>query len=157
MSRVAMARGLAPSGSGSVVDEAAGAVEFGAVGAAERGDLDVGARVRGVNEAAAADVDADVAEPVEEDEVAGLEAAAGDADATVEVGVARVGEADPEMLVDVAHEAGAVEAVARRAAAVDVAHPEEVLRVLRDLVAEGNVEAAVEDTPRAGQGRGVHV
>ena len=36
-------------------------------------DLDDGARVRGVDELAAADVDADVAEPVEEDEVTGLE------------------------------------------------------------------------------------
>src|SRR5260221_11633367 len=102
MSRVAMARGLAPSGSGSAVDEAAGAVEFGAVGAAERGDLDVGARVRGVNEAAAADVDADVAEPVEEDEGAGLEGAAGDADATAEGGVSPAGGADSGIVGGVA-------------------------------------------------------
>ena len=45
------------------------------VPAAERGDLDHVARVRRVDEAAAADVDPDVAEPVEEDDVARLQVA----------------------------------------------------------------------------------
>ena len=53
--------------------EAAGADVGRRVPAGERGDLDHVARVRRVDEAAAADVDPDVAEPVEEDEVAGLE------------------------------------------------------------------------------------
>ena len=49
--------------------------------------------VRGVDEAAAADVHADVADAVEEDEVAGAERAARDAAAEVEVGVGAVREA----------------------------------------------------------------
>src|SRR5207248_50711 len=51
------------------------------VPAAEAGDLDDGARVRGVDELVAADVEADVAEAVEEDEIARLEVAARDRNA----------------------------------------------------------------------------
>ena len=90
--------------------EAPGAVEAGAVPAAERLDLHAGAGVRCVDEAAVADVDADVAEAVEEDEVAGPKRRAADAAAAVELGVARVGEREAEVRVDVADEAGAVEA-----------------------------------------------
>ena len=55
--------------------EPAGADVGRRVPAAERGDLDHVARVRRVDEAAAADVDPDVAEPVEEDDVARLQVA----------------------------------------------------------------------------------
>ena len=55
--------------------------EAGRVVARDRRDLHDVARVRRVDELIAADVDADVSEAVEEDEVAGLELRAGDADA----------------------------------------------------------------------------
>jgi hypothetical protein len=58
-----------------------------------------------VDELAAADVDADVAETVEEDEVAGLEIRLRDRDADAVLRVARVRQADAHLAVDVHHEA----------------------------------------------------
>src|SRR4051812_6282101 len=92
----------------------------GAVEAAEAGDAvdpDDRPGVRRVDEPAAADVDPDVAEAVEEDEVAGRWR--GDRLRRVPLGDGVVRERDPELGVDVHHEAGAVEA-ARARAAVDV-------------------------------------
>src|SRR5437763_17190373 len=88
--------------------------------------------MRRVDEAAVADVDADVPATVEEDEIACAERLPTDAAAPAELRVAGVGERDAEMSVDVANEAGAVEARPRRAAPVDVAHAAEALRVIHD-------------------------
>src|SRR5207248_1503933 len=79
-------------------------------------NLDHIARVRGVDEVAAADVDADVAEPVEENEIARLELAArnGRPVAVLRRGVVR--QRDADLREHVHHEAGAVEARGRRAA-----------------------------------------
>jgi hypothetical protein len=120
--------------------EAAAADEARAVPAFERLDADAGAGVRRVDEAAVADVHPDVAEAVEEDEVTGAECPAADAAAEVELAVARVRQGDPEVAVDVADEAGAVEARAWAAAAVDVARADEVLGEVDDPLAEGKVE-----------------
>ena len=75
---------------------AAGAVEKLAPVAAQGRDLDDGAGVRGVGELAAADVDPDVAEAVEEDEVTRLERARRDRDRRVPLrdGVVRQGDAE---------------------------------------------------------------
>src|SRR5206468_6987871 len=88
------------------------------------------AGVRSVDEAAAADVHADVPDSVEEDEVARPERAARDAAAEVEVAVGAVRQLEPEALVDEADEAGAVEAALRRVAAVAVRQADEPLRVV---------------------------
>src|SRR5262245_51198558 len=69
-----------------------------------------------------------MAEPAEEDEIAGLEAPAADAAPDVEVGIGAVRQLDPEALVDVVDEPGAVEA-ARARAAPAVGDAEEALRV----------------------------
>jgi hypothetical protein len=92
-----------------------------------------------VDEAVRADVDADVADAVEEDEVAGAERAAGDPAAEPELRVRAVRQVDAEPVVDEADEAGAVEAGARRGAAVAVGDAEPVAGDL--------------DGPRADDGR----
>ena len=79
-----------------------------------------------------ADVEADVADAVEEDEVAGPQAAAGDAPPQSELRVGAVRKCDAEVRVDEAHEARAVEAGARRGAAVDVPDAEEPAREAND-------------------------
>src|SRR2546423_10347557 len=79
-------------------------------------DLHARAGVRRVDEAAVPDVHPDVAEPAEEDQVAGLQRPAPDPPAEIEVRVGAVGQVDAELPVDVANEPGAVEA-ARTAAA----------------------------------------
>src|SRR3954467_13934364 len=114
------ARRPVPTGLGEP-EQAARAREGGAVPAGERRDLDAGAGVRGVDEAAVADVEADMADAVEEHEVAGAERSARDVAAVRELRVRRARERDAEVRVDVADEAGAVEAAAGRAASVDVA------------------------------------
>src|SRR5262249_44645929 len=91
-------------------EQSARAVEARAVPACEALDADAGAGVRRVDEAAVPDVHADVAVAVEEDEVAGTEAPPADAAAPHDLGIARMGERHAEMRVDVADEAGAVEA-----------------------------------------------
>src|SRR5439155_11661545 len=95
---------------------------------AELRDLHARTRVRGVNEAAVADVQADVAETAEEDEVARLQRPAADPPADVEVCIRAVGQLDPEALVDVPDKTGAVEA-ARAGAAPAVRDTEETPRV----------------------------
>ena len=65
-----------------------------------------------MDEAARADVEADVADAVEEDEVAGPERAARDLPAEAVVRVRAVWQVDAEVAEDVADEAGAVEAAA---------------------------------------------
>src|ERR1700749_2633797 len=103
-------------------DDPAAAVEVAARG--KQAHLDARTGVRRLDEATAADVHADVAEAVEEDEVAGPQALARDPLAEVEVRVRAVREGDPEVRVDEPDEAGAVEA-RRRAAAPDVRDAEE--------------------------------
>ena len=88
--------------------------------------------MRRVDELAAADVDADVAEAVEEDEVAGLEIAARHRHAHVPLGARVVRKRDADLRVDVRHEAGAVEA--RRALTAP--------HVLRAEVAHGDPDDA---------------
>src|SRR5438105_4455850 len=100
---------MPPTGDGSV--EPARAVDAAAV-LRERRHLDDRAGVRRVYEAAVADVDADVADTVEEEQVAGLERAQRDAASEIELCVRGVGEADPDVGVDPAGEARAVEAAA---------------------------------------------
>src|SRR5579862_7293294 len=100
-------------------------VEATRVPAGERVDLDARARVRGVDEPAVADVHPDVPEPVEEDEVSRPQRSAGDAPAEIEVGIRAVRQVDAEVRVDEAHEARAIEARARRGAAVDVRNAEQ--------------------------------
>ena len=78
-----------------------------------------------MDEAAAADVHPHVADAVEEDEVAGAQRAARDADAEVEVGVARMRQVEPEVRVDEADEAGAVEPGAGRVSAPAVGDAEQ--------------------------------
>src|SRR5258707_1235849 len=107
-------------------NEASRAVVARRVPAREARDRDPRTRVRGVDEAAAADIEADVADAVEEDEVAGLQRAARHAPAEVELRVGAVGQLDAEVFVDEAHEARAIEAGARRAAAVAVGNAEQV-------------------------------
>src|SRR5579862_9092784 len=114
----------------------AGADEARAVPPGELLDAHPRAGVRRVDEATVADVDPDVADSVEEDEVAGAERRARDATAAVEVAVGRVRERDAEVPVDEPDEAGAVEARARGAAAVDIADAPEALRVGDDSHAE---------------------
>src|SRR5207247_2335197 len=87
------------------VDEAARAVVASGIPAGHRPDLNGRSRVRSMNEAAVPDVEPDMAEPIEEDEVAGLERAPRDPVAEVEVGVGAVRQLDSEALVDVTHEA----------------------------------------------------
>ena len=79
-----------------------------------RGDLHDVAGVRSVDELAAADVDADVAETVEEDEVARLELIVGHGNAHAVLRIARMRERHADLRVGVHHEAGAVEASRRR-------------------------------------------
>src|SRR5581483_4249161 len=79
-------------------------------------DLDARAAVRRVDEAPVADVHADVPETAEEHEVAGPQRAARDAAAEAVVRVRAMRQVDAEALVDVADEAGAVEAAGARAA-----------------------------------------
>jgi CRP/FNR family transcriptional regulator len=99
-------------------------------------DADAGAAVRRVDEAAAARVDADVAGVVEEDEVAGPERAACDAAAVCQIGPARMRQGDPEVSVDEADEARAVEACVRARASPAVGDAEEVAGVRDDAGAE---------------------
>src|SRR5437764_664815 len=88
-------------------------------------DLHARAGVRRVDEAALPDVHPDVAEPAEEDEVAGLQRPAPDPPAEVEVRVRAVRQVDPEPPVDITNEPGAVEA-ARTAATPAVRDADEV-------------------------------
>ena len=83
------------------LENPAGADEARRVGTAERRDLHDVAGVRGVDEVPAADVDPDVTEPVEEDEVAGLEIAHRDRHAGAVLRVARVRQRDAHLRVDV--------------------------------------------------------
>ncbi len=97
----------------------------------------MGAGVRGVDEAAVADVHADMPDAVEEDEVARPERAALDPPAEAEVGVGAVREPEPEMGVHVPDEAGAVEAAAGRVAAVAVRDAEQPPREADGTDADG--------------------
>src|SRR5712692_803446 len=108
--------------------QAAGAVVAAGVPAGQRVDLDPRAAVRSVDEAAVPDVHADVAETVEEDEVAGPQRAARDAPAEIEVGVGAVRQRDAEAVIDEPDESRAVEARARRATAPAVRDADEVAR-----------------------------
>src|SRR5438874_10935458 len=72
--------------------------------------------MRRVDELAAADVDPHVPEPVEEDEVAGLQVAGRDGDADAPLRARVVRKADAHLPVHVRDEAGAVEARRARAA-----------------------------------------
>ena len=95
-----------------LAQDALGAVVLGSVRAAEAVDPDDRAGVRRVDEAPAADVDPDVAEAVEEDEVAGLELAPRDRD-RVGVVVLRHGvvrQRDAHLRIHVRDEPRAVEA-----------------------------------------------
>ena len=86
--------------------------------------------MRCVDEAPAAEVDADVALAVEEDEVARRELAAQDVAAGVPLAVGDARQADAEPAVDEVDEARAVEA-GRRAAAPPVGHAQVVARQQR--------------------------
>src|SRR5262245_7515673 len=79
-------------------------------------DLHDVARVRRVHEAAAPDVDADVAEAVEEDEISGRQLRAGHRAAVLVLPRDVVRKRDPDLPVDVHREARAVEARGRRSA-----------------------------------------
>src|SRR5205085_8572733 len=92
-----------------VLDAAGSDVRRG-VPAGDRRDLDDVAGVRRVDEAVAADVDADMAEPVEEDEVAGLEIAPRDRGTHPVLRVRAVRQRDADLREGVHHEAGTVEA-----------------------------------------------
>src|SRR5881227_1733923 len=94
----------------SRLDQSARAVVARAVPPGQRVDRDARARVRSVDEAAAADVDPDVTQPVEEDEIPGPERAARHPPAAAELTARIVRKHDAEMRVDEAREAGAVEA-----------------------------------------------
>jgi hypothetical protein len=74
------------------------------------------AGLSGVDEPPLADVNAVVAEAVEEDEIAWLEVVSGDCSAVPILLRGVVGERHPELRVDVPHEAGAIEAGRRLAA-----------------------------------------
>src|SRR5204863_7697134 len=101
----------------SLLDDPARAVVAGRVpGIAHARDLDHVARVRGVDELVVPDVDAHVAEPMEEDEVAGLELIAGDGDAVVEHRGRMVRKRHADLREDEHGEARAVEAAGRGAA-----------------------------------------
>jgi hypothetical protein len=89
-----------------------------------------------VDEAAAADVDPDVARVGEEDEVTRAEVPAPDLTAAPEVGEARVRQGDAEVSVDEADEPGAVEPGPGRRASPAVADAEEVPCVRDDAVPE---------------------
>ena len=79
--------------------------------------------MRSVDEHAAAEVEPDVPEAVEEDEVAGPQRGRAARCGRARTGAAaRCGSDDPEVRVDEAREPGAVEAGAGRDAPVDVAH-----------------------------------
>src|SRR5712691_12566589 len=99
----------------------------------QRRHLDDRARMRRVDEAAVADVDADVADSVEEEKVPGLEGPQADAPADAELRVRGVGKADADACVDPAREARAVEAAAGRRATPAVADPALLQRHLHDL------------------------
>src|SRR6185312_14919792 len=116
-----------------------------------RGDANARSTVRCVDEAAAADVDADVARAVEEDEVAGPERPARDAAAVREIGPARVRQPDAEMPVDEADEPRAVEPGARARAAIAVRDPDEVARVRDDAVTERRCRVSDQTAPRLGR------
>src|SRR5581483_10382327 len=122
-----------PSG---VRDDAACAVEPARVPAGHRLDADDCAGVRRMDEPAVADVDADMAAPVEEDEVAGSHVPAADVLAEPAVREARMRERDPEVGVHEADEAGAVESRARGGAAPRVPDADEVPRIVDHALAE---------------------
>ena len=117
-----MARGLDAPGAD---------VRGGVPGVAEARDLDDVARVWGVDELAVADVQADVAEPVEEDEVARLELVARHRCAVAVLRSGIVGQRDAELRVHEHHEPGAVEA-RRWACAAPHVRDAEVLERDRD-------------------------
>src|ERR1051326_3523031 len=117
-----------------LLDQSAAADEAAAVG--ERVDLDARARVGRVDEPAATDIEADVAEAVEEDKVAESKRAARDFSPALELRPRIVRQRDPEVGVDEACEARAVEAGARRRAAVHVANADEPRRVTHDAHAQ---------------------
>src|SRR4051794_32956815 len=107
-------------GSRRDLEDAARAVVAAAVRPVERVDLDAGARVRRVDEEAAADVHPDVAEAAEEDEVTGPQACARHRTAEAPLRARVVRKRAAEVGVDEAGETGAVEAGGRRRAAPDV-------------------------------------
>ena len=83
------------------------------------------ARMWRLDVVAAPDVDADVAEVLEEDEIAGLELVLGDVDAVVPLRRREVRERDADLGEDVLDETGAVERV--RAGRAPHVRPPEVL------------------------------
>ena len=107
-------------------------------------DGDARPGVRRVDETAAADVDADVAEPVEEEQVARSQRPARDPAAEAELRDRVVRQRDPEVREDEAGEARAVEAAARRGAAVAVTDAEQMAGVGDDAsLARGRVLSCV--------------
>ncbi len=76
----------------------------------EPGDCDTRARVRRMDEQAVPDVQADMPEPVEEEQVAGFQVPEGDRSATLELADGVVRQRDTDTPVDVTDEPGAVEA-----------------------------------------------
>ncbi len=95
-----------------------------------------------MDDPAAADVETDVPEAVEEDEVAGLQAARIDGPAVAVLRRGIVWQRDAELAVDVGDEPGAVEP-ARRAAAVAIRDAELVGRNLHGALPEREVGDAV--------------
>src|SRR6266850_4371068 len=79
-------------------------------------DAHVLARLPGVDEAPVADVDAVVAQPVEEDEIAWLEVVARDRRPVLVLHRSVVGERNSDLRIDIADEARAIEAGRRLAA-----------------------------------------
>src|SRR5689334_22660307 len=93
-----------------LLQDAPGAVVGVRVPAGETVDGDARAGVRRVDEHPAAEIEADVAQVVEEEEVARKEIASSDGASELVLRPRVVRELDAEMLVHVAGEAGAVEA-----------------------------------------------
>ena len=107
----------AGAGQGRELADSPGAdVRRGVPALAERGDLHDVPGMRRVDELPAADVDADVAEPVEEDEITRLELIARHGCSVAVLGAGVVRQGDPYLAEDVGHEARAVEPARRRAA-----------------------------------------
>src|ERR671919_236521 len=121
--------------------EALGAVVAGV--ATEGRDLHDIARVRGVDELVAADVDAHVPQTVEEDEVAGLDLVAGHVRAVVPDRGGVVRKRNPDLRVDEADEARAVEPLRRTRSAPHVGDAEVLERDRDDVSVLGGREVRV--------------